>query len=369
MNVSLRFRPLWLSACCLAVLVGCQKSEDIRQYTVKRVAPPAPAANKPVSAHAAAAPATWFFKLSGPRELVLAQQAAFRQLLESVKFNAQGQPDYAVPADWKREDGPPPRRETLKIPGQDPPLEISVTSLPTPPVPASEYQLQNVNRWRDQLGLEPLTESNWLLEGIRRGELVELKGSEQSAAILIATLTGALEGTPEAGMLAAILTPPAPPATTARAPASNMNAPPGMEISSAASAFDHTPPASWTKSSGSSARLASFEAINDGGKLDISVTRFPGGGDLLSNVNRWREQAGLPAVTSDQLGSSVSELTLGGRAAKLVTAIGTEQGIVTALVPDGNAQWFFKMQGPVQAVNDEQPRFREWLNTVKFPTR
>jgi hypothetical protein len=113
-------------------------------------------------------------------------------------------------------------------------------------------------------------------------------------------------------------------------------------------------------------RLASLEAAHEAGKADISVSRFPGGGDVLSNVNRWRSQAQLPPLDEAALKSSQQELTIGGHPSIYVEAIGAERAILAAITPDGDVKWFFKMDGPQAAIEAEREHFRQFLNSVQF---
>ena len=63
-------------------------------------------------------------------------------------------------------------------------------------------------------------------------------------------------------------------------------------------------------------RYASFAAETNGEKADISVVTFAGdGGSDADNVNRWRQQIGLPAVEAGALDSMIvpvqgSEITV-----------------------------------------------------------
>jgi hypothetical protein len=60
-------------------------------------------------------------------------------------------------------------------------------------------------------------------------------------------------------------------------------------------------PPDWSPAPASAMRYASFAAPSDSnGKIDISVVTFPGdGGDDLGNINRWRQQLGLPPADAN----------------------------------------------------------------------
>lgn len=146
-----------------AFLAGCEDKPQIRTYNTEKPAdvhagnhvdgeqaadapamPPAmqnrPAAGnaasagEPVRMFAAIVPQgeqTWFYKVTGPVELVGKKAAELGEFIKSVKY-ADGQPEWTLPEGWKREAGNTFRFATLKIPveGADDPLEMSVSALP-----------------------------------------------------------------------------------------------------------------------------------------------------------------------------------------------------------------------------------------------
>ncbi len=69
-------------------------------------------------------------------------------------------------------------------------------------------------------------------------------------------------------------------------------------------------PADWTPGASSAMRYASFTVGENSEKADISVITFPGdGGNDLDNVNRWRQQIGLPAIDAAGLNAMVSPIS------------------------------------------------------------
>jgi hypothetical protein len=160
----------------LAVVVGCQKREEITRYTVAKPLPLAPLANN--SPHAAGAipdqppsgeptdrtlaaivplvPQGWFFKLTGPTRAIATHEEAFTNFLKSVRFPSDGNPTWTLPEGWQQQAGNQIRYATLLIPADGKPLELSVTALPNSGGDDDEYVLVNVNRWRGQLRLPPI---------------------------------------------------------------------------------------------------------------------------------------------------------------------------------------------------------------------
>lgn len=132
-----------------------------------------------------------------------------------------------------------------------------------------------------------------------------------------------------------------------------------------------TAPAHWTVKPASAMRKGSYAITGEGGATaDLSITAFPGnvGGDL-ANVNRWRGQIQLPPLAESQLSTSTTHvdsndlhLTVadftGGTAA-------APQRVLGAIIPVGDATWFFKLSGPADLVGREQAAFATFLKTIR----
>lgn len=171
-----QFRSLLiLTAAGLVSLLqaGCGDGEGIRVYE-------APEPNVPEAAATGAATdgadrmlavmvpkgsRTWFFKLTGPKEAVAAEQETFRKFLESVKLpdSQNGRPEWTLPEGWSERTGTGMRYATITVDADGKSLEMSVIPLPSGGGNPEEYTLRNVNRWRGQLelptiGLDELAE-------------------------------------------------------------------------------------------------------------------------------------------------------------------------------------------------------------------
>src|SRR5688500_3764081 len=97
----------------------------------------------------------WHFKLQGPADGVGGQKDQFETFLKSVSFTSAGQPQWTVPAGWKQLPGEGMRFATFQVlPDVNPQLELTVTPLG----PESAALGPNVNRWRGQVGLSPISE-------------------------------------------------------------------------------------------------------------------------------------------------------------------------------------------------------------------
>jgi hypothetical protein len=98
---------------------------------------------------------TWYFKMTGPMDLVAQQEQAFRQLIESLRFDGpDASPQWTLPDSWQENEGTGQRTATLSVEVEGHKLEVSIIQLATSPSPTSV--LDNVNRWRRQMGLTPI---------------------------------------------------------------------------------------------------------------------------------------------------------------------------------------------------------------------
>jgi len=121
---------------------------------------------------------TWFFKLAGNATVVSAQKPAFLDFLQSVSFTerpgtsrpgqfvstnvkrlpgseAEGapvKPAWEVPADWREAPVGQMSLARFEIGGSDSKAEVTVSAFPG----AAGGLLDNLNRWRGQLGLKPV---------------------------------------------------------------------------------------------------------------------------------------------------------------------------------------------------------------------
>jgi hypothetical protein len=120
-------------------------------------------------------------------------------------------------------------------------------------------------------------------------------------------------------------------------------------------------------------RVGSFLVEKDGRRADISIIPLGGAsGGELANVNRWRNQLGLDPVDDSKLAADLRKITVAGKPASLYDLVGTDPQskqptrIVGAILPMGDATWYFKMTGNDALVAEEKPKFEAFLNTVKF---
>lgn len=131
-----------------------------------------------------------------------------------------------------------------------------------------------------------------------------------------------------------------------------------------------TAPATWTSKPASAMRKASFSIPAGDTALDLAITAFPGAvGGEVANVNRWRSQLQLAPLSEADVASTFERLNVHGLSVTIVAATNPAssppQRILGAMIPFGRATWFFKLMGPADVVNQTEPAFREFLQSVK----
>jgi hypothetical protein len=151
------------------------------------------------------------------------------------------------------------------------------------------------------------------------------------------------------------------------------SSPPMTSVSAATSADSEKPqikwevPAGWSPAPASAMRYASFAMEKNGEKADISVVTFPGdGGNDVDNINRWRQQIGLPAVGAEVLKSMIAPVQAGDVRLESVDMNGTNGRVLAAWTRQGGRAWFFKMSGRSTLLEQEKPQFVVFLQSIRF---
>jgi len=94
-------------------------------------------------------------------------------------------------------------------------------------------------------------------------------------------------------------------------------------------------------------RVVTFMIDDPDGAIDAAVTRFPGDvGGMLANVNRWRTQAGLMAVTEEELDGLMETFEVPGFRGALMRIEGESTHILAASLFEiaENRTWFVRTQ-------------------------
>jgi hypothetical protein len=132
-------------------------------------------------------------------------------------------------------------------------------------------------------------------------------------------------------------------------------------------------PKGWTETrSAGGMRYATLKPTAPG-KIEVSVTVFPGqAGGELANVNRWRNQIGLPPVEEAALAKD--RKTLKAPAAEVALFDYTSEGkektrMVAAILFAGGNSWFVKMVGDAGPVAASRADFVRLLESLRLADR
>lgn len=102
-------------------------------------------------------------------------------------------------------------------------------------------------------------------------------------------------------------------------------------------------------------------------EMTVSVLSGDGGG-LLPNVNRWRRQISLAPLEPESLGDVTRPLDLDGeRKGVLVDMSGGESRVLVAVVSVGEETWFYKMTGAPGVIEKEMNAFTGFVRSVQYP--
>jgi hypothetical protein len=325
---------------------------------------------------------------------------------------------WKLPEGWQEVPPGQMRVASFRVTGKDSKM-ADVSVVPLPGLAGSD--LDNVNRWRSQVGLGPVSdqELSKLAESLEiAGQTAQLydqagqnPGSAEKTRILAAVMRSQgvawffkMTGDDElvaqqkpafVGFLKSIAFGPAsgaaglppshppiggsgmmPQAGQPELPAShppiNGAAPAQPDATSAQPKPAWQPPADWHEVSGGQFLVAKFN-IGDDTQTSVNVSMSPGdGGGLVANVNRWRGQLDLAPLGESEVTQQCQSLEASGGKATLVDIAGTDSRnnqksrLLAVIVPQGDKTWFYKLMGNEQTVGLQKDTFTKFVQTVKY---
>lgn len=306
---------------------------------------------------------------------------------------------WTAPAHWRVKTGSSMRRGSYAVGPEAHPADLGITVFPGD----VGGDLANVNRWRGQLQVPPIAESELagaltpLEVGSLKIQVAEIAGgtAEKPERLLgaIVPFNGSTwffklvgpddvvagEKAAYLDMLRTIKVKAEEPAEAAAAPAPAASAPTMASMANTAvptaegAGLAWTAPAHWQSIPATGVRKATFRATGDAGATaELAVTAFPGDvGGELANVNRWRGQLQLPPIAATELPGTISRVTANGLPVAIVEFTGgTAEApvrLLGAFVPVGGSTWFFKFTGPPALIDREKPAFLAFIQTLKTP--
>lgn len=128
-------------------------------------------------------------------------------------------------------------------------------------------------------------------------------------------------------------------------------------------------PAGWTEQDPGAMRKGSWKISAGGGSAELAVTAFPGDvGGRMANINRWRGQLGLPAVTAEAYDAiAIANIgTAQGEVVDLRSADGTKATIAVMAQKDGTS-WFLKLSGDAAAVTAARESLLKFAAETRLP--
>lgn len=133
-------------------------------------------------------------------------------------------------------------------------------------------------------------------------------------------------------------------------------------------------PEGWQELAPEKMRVASFRVTGEDGKTaEVAVIPLPGVSKIeLRSVNMWREELGLPELSSDQLKDESQQVKVGDSQGLMVQLTGnraddsTPSGILGAVAERGNITWFIKMAGDQDLVARHKDNFVSYLASLEF---
>ena len=300
----------------------------------------------------------WFFKIQGDDKLVAAEKSNFVALLTSLRIDGD-KPAWQTPKTWHELAGSGMRAATFQIGEGASKLECSVIPLPSDDPTANDYLLSNINRWRGQVGLGPITEDE-LISDLRTSDTGEIQIVKTGGDLTIpwVNIGRGSDGTN-----------PARPSEAAPGPgpvgppgAGSRPAPAGTGLG-----LTYKVPSGWKDAAPRTLVLVGWDVKRDGQEVQVYISKLDApGSNLVANVNRWRDQAGLERLSGDDVRNTVDPVTVGGSKGHSIELRGAKKSIYGAIVIRDGAGWFFKLQGDPGLAEEEKANFDAWLKSVQF---
>jgi len=320
---------------------------------------------------------------------------------------------WTLPDGWTSKPAGEMRLASFSAPGKNGnSVDISVVPLPG----MAGGDLNNVNRWRGQVGLDPISADDLpkqgqpvtvgdsqailydlagtpaaggmaaipagadgkgriLAVGLHREDMMwffKATGDDDSVGLQKDNFISFLKSLQFAAPDASAALPPDHPPIDANAavPAMGGGTPGAVP---AGNLPNWTIPAAWTSEPPSAMLLARFTATENAAKADITVSSFPGDvGGLLANVNRWRRQISLPPLDDAGLAAAVTALPTSAGPASEVDISGTDPKtsqpaqLVGVILPLNGQTWFYKLMGDATVVGHQKADFLQFVQSVKY---
>jgi hypothetical protein len=322
---------------------GCQPAEEIRSYSVERPDASANAKARTLAAMFFRPDSVWFFKVKGAAREVQKHKDDFDHFVRSARFTGDGEPPvtFEPPKSWRKEEGKAPgammiqRFATFRMGPEKDSLELTVVKLG---IEAASIP-DNINRWRRELGLEPIVSSDL--------DLVSRETEIHGVPALLVDMSGP-GATADKGPRFARPHP--------KVPAVHAPTVPHFKVPEGWVRLDRPAPFA----------AATFEVRTAGQAAKVSVTPLSGQTSLLENVNRWRGQVGLEPTNAAELDRRLGKIAVGGKSLSYVDITGNGKRILGVQLVQGSETWYFTMKGPADLVGGRKGEFETFVKSIRL---
>lgn len=373
-------RARWLHGAAglllICSLAGCNRDEP-RVYHIPKddSAPAQPNQSTAPSQPAVAAPASTSDSSSPQMGSTPPTPAALPQL------------KYQLPAGWQEK--PPSEMRVASISAVGPNGQSADIS--AIPLPIVGRDLELVNMWREQVQLPPISDPRAVPQaqsvtiGADQGRLFEFVSDhpiigKSRQRILIAMLTRGMMSWffKMAGADDFVVSQKGNFLQFLKSVSFDDNAASPMAATAPAQGGTDNPiwtiPAGWQSVPPSEFLLAEFSIPGaNGAKAEVNVAEMGGeGGGLLANVNRWRGQLGLGAVSEPDLSQFAQTLDVPAGNATIVDLTGTDAKtgaparLVGVIVQQRGQTWFYKLMGNKETVAQQKDAFRRFVQSANY---
>jgi len=391
-------KPAWLLPALMSLLflpvAGCHRDE-VKTYRVAKEQNPPPPQTAPALPTDSPNPSL----PPGHPDISSVPAAS----MPAASGSAEPLLTWKTPEGWTEVTPSEMRVASFKVSGQNG-KQADVSVVPLPGMPGSDDA--NVNRWRGQVGLLPVSpeELKKAAEDVEAGsqpaQLYDIAGQNpgngeaarilgviqhRSDAVWFFKMTGDANLVEQqkpafvAFLKSVKFT--AAPAQTELPPSHPPVGDMGMGTPATATgpiSSEGKPnwqaPAGWQEVSGGQFLVAKFTVAGTGGATAaVNVSRSVGdGGGLAGNVNRWRAQLGLAPLDPLKSSPDIASLDVAGGKASLVDISGTDARtgqparLVGVIVSQSGQTWFYKLMGDPKVVESQKAAFTQFVQGVKY---
>lgn len=374
-------------ALLLIFVVGCGEDVEVRTYTVAKRPPPAPTTEEvtPVQTIGVIYPhnsTAWFLKMMDDPSKVESLSSEFRRLADSIQFGEDGSPKWKLTEGWK--DQVLEQITYAKFTHADG-ATATLTKLAanTEDTEAWHAYLQsNVNRWRDQVGLDPqdweamqpeLEEFPNHSSDKAKAYFVSLKGTRKSSGSGMgmgnAPFLERMRAQAQSQNQAQATGPSAAPPTQTNPAQTNPAQGPVM-TNDGRLQLKYVVPEGWLEQAASGIRLASFLIQSQDKTASVSISTSTG--QVPAAVEMWLKQIGKtpdePQIAQIiQAASNGKVRDLEYRCYRIGDESNPEMAIRVAVIPiKENENLYVKMTGAPALIEAQSQTMDNFISTLNW---